>query len=117
MSARLVSAAFAAGVLMLGSALAQRADPPTTGEPRLDAPLITELPINPDQEKQIRELAGKNGAVPGPIRMAPGATLPSGIELRDLPAQIGLGPYGYARLGDQVVIVDPDTRRIVHVVQ
>jgi hypothetical protein len=119
MSARLVTAAFAASVLMLGPALAQTSGPPasTAGEPRLDAPLFTELPITPEQEKELKALAGKEAGTPGPVRMSTGATLPAGIELRNLPAQIGLGPYAFARVGDQIVVVDPDTRRVIHVVQ
>jgi len=86
--------------------------------PRRDTPTYTQLPISTEQESKIKALAGENrGAASAPGTIAADATLPANIELRDLPADLGLGPYGYAVVGGQVAVVDRDTRRVVQVVR
>jgi hypothetical protein len=86
--------------------------------PRRDTPTYTQLPISAEQESKIKALAGENrGGASAPGTIAADATLPANIELRDLPADLGLGPYGYAVVGGQVAVVDRDTRRVVQVVR
>ena len=45
------------------------------------------------------------------------ATLPPGIELREIPPELELGSYRYALVGDVIVIVDPDSGYIIKAFQ
>jgi hypothetical protein len=50
--------------------------------------------------------------------VAVGAVLPAdGVEYYDVPSQYGDVTYRYTVVNDEVVLVDPSTRRIVQVVQ
>jgi hypothetical protein len=73
----------------------------------------THITVTPEQQAKIKALAGAGSGAPSSVRLSAGATLPSGIQLHDLPAEIGLGGYRYAHVGDQFVVVDPDTNTIV----
>jgi hypothetical protein len=86
--------------------------------PRRDTPTYTQLPISAEQESKIKAMVGENrGGASAPGTIAADATLPAHIELRDLPADLGLGPYGYAVVGGQVAVVDRDTRRVIQVIR
>ena len=41
---------------------------------------------------------------------------PSGVEYYDIPAEYGVPGYRYTVVNDQVVLIDPRTRRIVEVI-
>jgi hypothetical protein len=79
------------------------------------SPAVTQLPMTPEQQAKVKALAGGGTSSPGTV--AADATLPANVPLRDLPAEIGLSPYGYAVVGNQVAVVDPDTRRVIYVIQ
>ena len=88
---------------------------PTKGPPTPD---ITQLTVTPEQQGKIKALAGgARSAAASSVQWRAGATLPSSIELHALPAELGLGSYQYAHVGDQVLVVDPDTRSVIQVIQ
>jgi hypothetical protein len=46
-----------------------------------------------------------------------GVTLPEmGVTYYDVPAQYGAHRYRYSRVNDEYVVVDPQTRRIIQVI-
>jgi hypothetical protein len=85
--------------------------PSPRDEPRTSD--ITQPTVTPEQQAKIKALAGAASGAASSVRLSAGATLPSGIQLHDLPAEIGLGGYRYAHVGGQIVIVDPDTNTII----
>ena len=94
--------AFAAAFLLLaGNASAQ------TGQ------------ITPDQERAIfGALIKQKPAKPPPasFNASVGMDLPAGVEVYDVPADSALEPvrrYRYTVMGDQVVLVDPATKKVV----
>ncbi|HEX8665941.1 MAG TPA: DUF1236 domain-containing protein [Beijerinckiaceae bacterium] len=94
--------AFTAVLFSTASALSQ-------GEPRTPTPDITELPVTSAQQDRIRALVPRDA-----LRQA---TLPPGIELREIPPELELGSYRYALVGDVIVIVDPDSGYIIKAFQ
>jgi hypothetical protein len=96
------SCAFAAALLLLcGSASGQ------TGQ------------ITPDQERAIfGALIKQKPAKPPPasFNASVGMDLPAGVEVYDVPPDGALEPvrrYRYTVMGDQVVLVDPETKKVV----
>ncbi|HEX8168205.1 MAG TPA: type II secretion system protein GspM [Beijerinckiaceae bacterium] len=98
----------------LQAARAPQAAQAPTADSRGTTPGTTPAPATSDQQAKIKALAGNAPRGTTSRKLAPGGTLPPGIEPRQLPSEIGL-PYGYAFVGDQVVLVDPDTLSIVQV--
>ena len=93
--------ALAAALFSAAPALAQ--------EPRTPTPDITELPVTSAQQERLRALVPRDA-----LRQA---TLPPGVELREIPSELGLGSYRYALVGNVIVVVDPDSGNIIQVFQ
>lgn len=72
--------------------------------------------IQPEQETVIREYVKKQPLaslkLPG-VELNIGSTLPDTVELREVPDV----KYRYVVVDNQTVLVDPDTRKIVKVIQ
>jgi hypothetical protein len=75
--------------------------------------------ITPDQERAIfGALIKQKPAKPPPasFNASVGMDLPDGVEIYDVPADSALDPvrrYRYTVMGDQVVLVDPATKKVV----
>ena len=84
----------------------------------------------PQKEKIIRSISA--GSAPGRVKETPppgvtvdlkvGASMPQTIELLDLPsatiAEIPvISRYKYAKFGDEIALVDPDSRQIVEILR
>lgn len=73
--------------------------------------------IDPDQEVEIREYVDKQTTasidLPG-VELSVGATLPDTVEVHriDVPDV----KYSYAVVSGRTVVVEPDTRKIVHII-
>jgi hypothetical protein len=75
--------------------------------------------IAPDVQPRFREYVVQenipNYTVPG--RVMVGVTLPEmGVTYYDVPQQYGAHRYRYSRVNDNYVVVDPQTRRIIQVI-
>ncbi|TIQ27504.1 MAG: DUF1236 domain-containing protein [Mesorhizobium sp.] len=72
--------------------------------------------IQPEQETVIREYVHKQPLasvkVPG-VELSIGSTLPDTVELHEVPNV----KYRYVVVDNRTVVVDPDTRKIVEVLQ
>jgi hypothetical protein len=72
--------------------------------------------VTPDQEVVIREYVEKRPLasvdLPG-VELNIGSTLPDTVELHAL--EVPDVQYQYVVVGDRTVLVEPDTRRIVHI--
>jgi hypothetical protein len=75
--------------------------------------------IAPEQETVIREYVTKQqvapAEVPADVQITVGSTLPDTVELHTL--DVPDVKYSYVVVGNQTVLVEPDTRKIVHVMQ
>jgi hypothetical protein len=73
----------------------------------------------PEQRTKIKEYVVKQRVAPVTIkeRVAVGATIPTGVELRAVPSDWGpsVSRYRYVYHGDDVVFVDPSSRKVVHI--
>jgi hypothetical protein len=92
----------------------------TTGAARGNTVVITETDgIAPDQRPAFREYVIRQ-QVPKftvPDRIVVGAVLPdAGITYYDVPQSIAQTTHRYTVVNGQTVLVDPDTRRIVQLV-
>ena len=77
--------------------------------------------IQPEVRTKVREYVTTNKArsvaVPSGFTVSTGAVLPESVEIQSFPATVGVTQYRYAVVGDQTVLVDPGTRRIVEVIR
>ncbi len=111
----------AAAVLLLGAPLAAAAQ--ETG-PGADAGRVPQLELTDAQKHTIYiSVTNQNirNAAPPDFQPAVGATVPQSVELEDMPRSIvELAPaakgFQIARIINQVVIVEPQSRRIVEVI-
>lgn len=112
----LVLAALSAAVALPAVANAQGIivrDGTTTGM------VVDDGGIAPDVQPRFREYVVQenvpNYTVPG--RVMVGVTLPEmGVTYYDVPQQYGAHRYRYSRVNDNYVLVDPQTRRVIQVI-
>ena len=98
---RTTLAALVLGTALAGSALAQ-----------------TTVVIAPEQETLIREYVTTHTVAPAEItgvEIAVGATLPETVELHAL--EVPDVTYRYVVVDGKTVLVEPETRKIVHVIE
>ena len=78
-----------------------------------------DIVIVPEQEKVIREYVVKQQVVPvevpADVQISVGTTLPDTVELRAI--EVPDVQYQYVVVGGQTVLVEPGTRKIVHIIQ
>jgi hypothetical protein len=76
--------------------------------------------IAPEQRTIIKDYVVKEKVRPYKLqsRVTVGATLPADVELAPVPETWGptFRTYRYVYTGDDVVLVDPSSRRVVHVI-
>ncbi|HEU4987474.1 MAG TPA: DUF1236 domain-containing protein [Rhizobiaceae bacterium] len=77
--------------------------------------------VSPEQETVIREYVVKQEAQPveiGPdVEISVGATLPDEVELHAVEAEGLDANYEYVVVEGRTVLVEPGTRRIVHIIE
>ena len=77
--------------------------------------------IQPEVRTKVREYVttnkAKSVAVPSGFTVSTGAVLPEAVEIQSFPSTVGVTQYRYAVVGDQTVLVDPSSRRIVEVIR
>ena len=107
-----------AGVAALawaGSAYAQSATV-NTGV----APAGVSVTIAPEQRTKIKQYVVEKKMKPITVkeRITVGASLPSDVELVEVPGDWGpeLSRYRYVYSGDDVVLVEPSSRRVVQII-
>src|ERR1051325_1447612 len=104
MKRMMMAGATALAVMLSGQALAQS----------------VEVEIAPEQRTRIKEYVVKERVAPVRMkeRVTVGATLPADVELRTFPSD--WGPWGsryrYVYSDDQVVLVEPSSRRVVRII-
>jgi hypothetical protein len=110
MKRALIAAAAATAIFAGGQALAQ-----TVGV----APAET-IVIAPEQRMVIRQYVVQERVNPVILqeRVAVGAVLPADVELRTVPTAWGpaVSPYRYVYTNDNVLLVEPGSRRIVQII-
>ena len=76
--------------------------------------------ITPEQRTAIKEYVMKERVRPHKLesRVKVGATIPDDVELAPVPEIWGRSfrPYYYAYTGEDVIFVDPSSRRVVEVI-
>jgi hypothetical protein len=101
--------AAAAFALIAGPALAQSMTETKT---------VTTTTIAPAEETEMHDYIVKEHraeiAPPPGFTVTTGAVLPESMTLYNFPAERNWR-YEYATIGDQTVLVDPATRRVVHI--
>ena len=80
----------------------------------------TTVVIAPEQRKVIKEYVVQEKVRPHKLqsRVTVGATIPADVELAPVPSTWGpsFSSYRYVYTGDDVVLVDPSSRRVVEVI-
>jgi len=98
-----LTTAFAAFLLFGGAAYAQ-----------------TTVVVSPEQETVIREYVVQQEVQPitppADVTIEVGSTLPETVELRPLEAPELQVEYQYVVVDGRTVLVEPETRRIVHII-
>jgi Protein of unknown function (DUF1236) len=103
-----------AALALSGAAFAQTTV--TTGV----APSGAAVVIAPEQRTVIKKYVVDRKVKPITVRerLTVGATLPADVELMAVPSDWGpdLGRYRYVYHGDDVILVEPSSRRVVQVI-
>jgi hypothetical protein len=77
--------------------------------------------IAPEQRTRIREYVVERRVAPYRVQeqVRVGVTLPTEVELHTVPSDWGpeLSRYRYVYSGDDVVLVEPSTRRVIQVIE
>ena len=98
-------------------AFAQTSTTTTTSGPST----VSSTTITTDQQAKVKAYVVKEKvksvAVPSGFAVQTGATLPTSVEVRTCPADVGIKQYSYAVVGERTVLVEPGSRRIVQVIQ
>lgn len=55
--------------------------------------------------------------LPSGVVVSRGAVIPSGVELRAFPDDVGMTQYRYIVVGDSMYLVNPGDRRVVQVIE
>lgn len=78
-------------------------------------------PPTAEQQTMIRDYWRRtpHAAVqmPNGVNVSSGDTLPDSVELRPLPNDMGMTQYRYVVVGQNLYLVNPANRRVVHVIQ
>ena len=84
------------------------------------AALAQTITIEPEQRVKIKEYVVKEKVKPVTIKeqITVGATLPADVTLTPVPETWGttVKPYRYVYWDNRVVLVEPSSRRVVHIV-
>jgi hypothetical protein len=104
MKRELIAAVAALGIFAGGQALAQSVS----------------VEISPEQRTKIKQYVVKEKVKPVQVRerITVGATLPADVELHTVPADWGPGVtrYRYVYSGNNVVLVEPSSRKVVEII-
>ncbi len=107
-----------AGVAVLALTLPAFAQTTITTESPAVGATVT---IAPEQRTRIKEYVVQQKVRPVTVekRVTVGATLPADVELHSVPSDWGpgLGRYRYVYSGDDVVLVEPSSRRVIQVIE
>jgi len=80
----------------------------------------TTVTIQPEVRTKVKQYVttSKPKAVTAPsgVTISKGTVLPETVEIQSFPADVGVTEYRYAVVGDQTVLVEPSSRRIVEVI-
>lgn len=75
--------------------------------------------IDPQRRTIVRQYVVRERVapvtLPAGVAVTVGGTLPETVELRAFPTEIGV-QYRYVVVGEQTVLVDPQTRRVIQVI-
>lgn len=103
---KLIATTILAGTLLGGSALAQVSATIEIGQP---------------ERTRIKEYVVKEKVKPVTVKekVTVGATLPSDVELMSVPSDWGpsVSKYRYVYSNDDVILVDPTTRRVIQIIE
>lgn len=112
---RALLAGIAAAAIAAGSAFAQTTVTTTTSPG--GAASVT---IAPEQRTKIKQYVVQQKVKPVTVKekIAVGVTLPADVELMTVPGDWGpeVSRYRYVYSGDDVVLVEPGTRRVVQII-
>ncbi len=110
-----------ASVGLISAASAQTATTTTTTGGAVATAGATTVTIQPEVRATVREYVTtskpKSVAVPSGFTVSTGAMLPEAIEVQSFPTTVGVTQYRYAVVGDQTVLIEPSSRRIVEVIR
>jgi hypothetical protein len=84
-------------------------------------PVGAGITFAPEQRTRIKEYIVRERVAPVTVRerIAVGARLPADVELRAVPSDWGpsVSKYRYIYSGDNVYLVEPSSREVVHVIE
>ena len=91
---------------------------PVFAQSMTETKTTTTTTIQPAEEAEMREYVVREHrpvvAPPPGFTVTTGAVVPEAVELHNFPAERHWG-YEYTTIGGQTVLVEPGTRRVVHI--
>ncbi len=80
-------------------------------------PIGVGINFSPEQRTVVREYVKRERPVTFREQVTVGKTIPDDVEIRSAPADWGptVSKYRYVYSGDRVYFVEPDSRRVIHI--
>jgi hypothetical protein len=100
--------------------------PSPSAKTQISAPAQTQaqLSLSADQKQAIWDSVGKNKGAKAPanFQASVGASVPAQVTLRSLPSSLSkqvpdAKKYRYAKIADEVVLVDPSTHKVIDIIK
>lgn len=113
-------ATLALSTVLASGALAQGTNDATSGQ-ATGATTTGSVGVTTQQQERVRTFwrttRPEAQSMPANTSVATGDSIPPSLELRTFPNDLGMTNYRYVVVGENLYLVDPRTRRVVHIIQ
>jgi hypothetical protein len=110
-----------AAVASLGLVSAAAAQTSTTTTTTTTGSTSATVSIQPEVRTKVKQYVTtskpKAVTVPSGVAISRGTVLPETVEIQSFPSDVGVSEYRYAVVGNQTVLVEPSSRRIIEVIE
>jgi maltose-binding protein MalE len=102
---------------LISGAAAQTSTTTTTTTGSTSATVTIQPEVRTKVKQYVTTSKPKSVTVPPSVKITKGTVLPETVEIQSFPSEVGVTEYRYAVVGDQTVLVEPSSRRIIEVVE
>ncbi len=110
-----LSTAVFATALLTGVAFAQTSTMTTTTTGSTTTTVIDQTAL--PKVKQYIVSHKTSASMPSGVSLSVGAELPQSVTLHDFGSDVGVSKYKYVVVNDRAAIVDPQTRKVVQIIE
>jgi len=102
---------------LVSAAAAQTSTTTTTTTGSTSATVSIKPEVRTKVKQYVTTSKPKAVTVPSSVTISRGTVLPETVEVQSFPSDVGVTEYRYAVVGNQTVLVEPSSRRIVEIIE